>query len=109
MGIQLRYAFVVDRSGLKVLNITSPSSPVLVQNAEVPMEDARNIYLARTYAYVAAGKQGFAIVDVERPEKPVLDQFFSAGGKLNHTNEVKLGIVRSSLFAFLPRVQNGIP
>src|SRR5260370_151582 len=55
IGIQFRYAFVVDRSGLKVLNITRPSSPVLVQNAEVPMEDARNIYLARTYAYVAAG------------------------------------------------------
>ena len=30
-------------------------------------EDARNLYVARTYAYVAAGKQGMAIVDVEHP------------------------------------------
>src|SRR5260370_18249561 len=72
------------------------------------MEDARNIYLARTYAYVAAGKQGVAIVDVERPEKPALDQFFSAGGKLNDTNDVKLGMVSSSLFAFVADGKNGL-
>ena len=33
--------------------------------ATVPLEDARNIYVARTYAYVAGGKQGLVIVDVE--------------------------------------------
>ena len=108
IGIQFRYAFVVDRTGLKVLNITQPSSPLLVQNAAVAMEDARNIYLARTYAYVAAGKQGVAIVDVERPEKPALDQFFNAGGKLNDTNDVKLGMVSSSLFAFVADGRNGL-
>src|SRR5205807_9764711 len=108
IGIQFRYAFVVDRSGLKVFNITLPSSPMLVENAKLPMEDARNIYLARTYAYVAAGKQGVAIVDVERPERPVVDQFFSAAGKLNDTNDVKLGMVGSSAFAFVADGKNGL-
>jgi hypothetical protein len=108
IAVQFRYAFVVDRSGLKVLNITHPSSPVLVENAHLPLEDARNIYLARTYAYVAAGKQGLAIINVEQPEKPVLDQFFNAAGKLNDTNDVKLGMVSSSLFAFVADGRNGL-
>ena len=36
----------------------------------IPLEDARNLYVARTYAYVAGGKQGLVIVDVEKPEHP---------------------------------------
>jgi hypothetical protein len=108
IAVQFRYAFVVDRNGLKVLNITHPASPVLVENARLPLEDARNIYLARTYAYVAAGRQGVAIVNVEQPEKPVLDQVFNAAGKLNDTNDVKLGMVSSSLFAFVADGKNGL-
>ncbi len=72
---------MVDRGGLKVLDVTNFEQPRMVPNAAVALEDARNIYVARTYAYVAAGKQGIAIVDVERPEQPRLDQMFSAGGK----------------------------
>jgi hypothetical protein len=108
IAVQFRYAFVVDRNGLKVLNITRPEAPVLVPNAQVPMEDARNIYLARTYAYVSAGKQGVAIVNIEQPERPALDQLFSAGGKLDDTNDVKLGMVSSSLFAFVADGRNGL-
>ena len=99
---------MVDRDGLKVIDITKPSSPVLVENARLPLEDARNIYLARTYAYVSAGKQGVAIINVEQPEKPVLDQVFNAEGKLNDTNDVKLGMVSSSLFAFVADGKNGL-
>jgi hypothetical protein len=108
IAIQFRYAFVVDHAGLKVFNITHPASPVLVEGAELALEDARNIYLARTYAYIAAGKQGMAIVNVEQPEKPVLDQTFNADGKLNDTNDVKLGMVSSSLFAFVADGKNGL-
>ena len=108
IAVQFRYAFVVDRDGLKVIDITKPSSPVLVENARLPLEDARNIYLARTYAYVSAGKQGVAIINVEQPEKPVLDQVFNAEGKLNDTNDVKLGMVSSSLFAFVADGKNGL-
>lgn len=45
--------------------MTDLAQPKLVANAAVPLEDARNVYVARTYAYVSAGKQGLAIVDVE--------------------------------------------
>lgn len=108
IAVQFRYAFVVDRDGMKVLNLTRPESPVFVRDARVPLEDARNIYLARTYAYVSAGKQGIGIVNIEQPEQPVLDRFFNAGGQLNDTNDVKLGMVSSSLFAFVADGKNGL-
>src|SRR6202167_3241979 len=78
IAIQFRYAFVVDRGGLKVLDVTELDHPRVVPNAAVAFQDARNIYVARTYAYIAAGKQGLAIVDGERPEHPKRDQMFSA-------------------------------
>jgi hypothetical protein len=108
IAVQFRYAFVVDRSGLKVLDITDPGRPAVVSNAFVPLEDAWNIYTARTYAYVAAGRQGLAIVDIGRPEQPRLDQIFNAGGKLNDTYDVKLGMVSSGLFAFVADGRNGV-
>src|SRR6185295_11423571 len=53
--IQFRYAFVVDEEGMKVVDVTEPDKAKLVEGAMVPIEDAHNLYLARTYAYVAAG------------------------------------------------------
>ncbi len=85
LAIQFRYAFVVDRQGLKVLDVTSLAHPRVVPGAAVPLEDARNIYVARTYAYVAGGKQGLVIVDVEQPEHPRIDQVFNANGEISDT------------------------
>jgi hypothetical protein len=108
IAVQFRYAFVVDREGLKVLDVTHLDHPRIVPGAAVALPDARNIYVARTYAYVAAGKQGVAIVDVERPESPKLDQLFNAGGQLKDVNDVKLGMVSSSLFAYVADGTNGL-
>jgi hypothetical protein len=108
IAIQFRYAFIVDKGGMKVLDITDPAKPAVVANAVVALEDARNIYTARTYAYVAAGKQGIAIIDIGRPEQPRLDQMFNAGGKLNDTYDIKLGMVSSGLFAFVADGRNGM-
>jgi hypothetical protein len=108
IAVQFRYAFVVDSEGLKVLDVTNLAQPVAVQGATVALDDARNIYVARTYAYVAGGKQGLAIIDVEHPEQPRLDQVFTAGGALNDANDVKLGMVSSSLFAYVADGRNGL-
>jgi hypothetical protein len=108
IAIQFRYAFVVDRTGLKVLDITDLAHPKRVDNASVPLKDGRNVYTARTYAYVAAGHQGMAIIDIEHPEQPKLEKMFNAEGKLNDTNDVKLGMVSSSLFAFVADGRNGM-
>jgi hypothetical protein len=108
IAVQFRYAFVVDRSGMKVLDITHLDHPVPISDAAVQIEDARNIYVARTYAYVSAGKQGIAIVDIDRPEQPKLDQVFNANGVMNDVNDVKLGMVSSELFAYVADGKNGL-
>jgi hypothetical protein len=108
IAIQFRYAFVVDREGLKVLDVTHLDQPRLVQGALVELAGAHNIYVARTYAYVAGGSRGLVIVDVERPESPKLDRVFNANGQLNDTNDVKIGMVSSSLFAYVADGKSGL-
>ncbi|MGB9435613.1 MAG: hypothetical protein WBQ89_25420 [Candidatus Acidiferrum sp.] len=106
--IQFRYAFVVDRDGMKVLDVTDLAQPKPEPHVLVPLEDARNIYVARTYAYVSAGKQGLAIIDLETPTAPKLDQVFTANGQLNDVNDVKIGMVDGSAFAFVADGRNGL-
>ena len=108
IAIQFRYAFITDREGLKVLDVTNLGQPKFVANAQVPLGDARNVYVARTYAYVSAGKQGLAIIDVENPTAPKLDQLFTANGQLNDVNDVKIGMVAASAFAFVADGKNGV-
>jgi hypothetical protein len=103
---QFRYVFACDAEGVKVLDITNPADPRGV--AALPLHDARSIYVARTYAYVAAGKEGLVILDVERPEAPRIDQVFNAGGLINDLNDVKLGITYVSEFAYLADGVNGL-
>lgn len=108
IAVQFRYAFVVDAEGLKVLDVSSLAQPTVVRGARVPFKDARNIYLARTYAYVAAGHDGLGIVNIGKPEQPVLDQQFTGGGALDDTNDVKVGMTNASLFAYVADGHNGL-
>jgi hypothetical protein len=103
---QFRYAYACDDSGVSVLDITDPAKPRPVSRMKLP--DARSIYLARTHAYVAGGKSGLVILDIERPEFPRVDQVFTAGGCINDLNDVKLGITYSSEFAYLADGKNGM-
>jgi hypothetical protein len=108
IAIQFHYAFVVDRDGLKVLDVAALDHPQLVPKAVVPLADTRNLYVARTYAYVADGKDGVAIVDVEKPEQPRLDRMFNGDGKINDAQDIKIGMVDASAFAFLADGRNGL-
>src|SRR5262249_32124036 len=94
--------------GLKVLNVTDLAQPKPINSAKLSIGDARNIYVARTYAYVSAGKDGIAIIDVENPESPKLDQMYNAEGKLNDVNDVKIAMVAASAFAFVADGRNGL-
>jgi len=104
--IQFRYAFVCGTDGLHVLDVTDLSQPRPV--ALLPLSDCRSVYVARTYAYVAAGHQGLVIVDITRPDKPAIDQIFDGGGCINDLNDVKLGITYTSQFAYLADGCNGL-
>lgn len=104
--VQFRYAFVCDEEGIKILDVTDLANPV--GKAQVQLEDARNIYLARTYAYVAAGKKGLMILDVANPCAPRFDSFFDADGCMNDVHDVKLGITYTSEFAYVADGKNGL-
>jgi hypothetical protein len=108
VAVQFRYAFVTDAEGVKVVDVTTPARPRPVPKAVVRLADAHGIFLARTYAYVAAGAQGLAIVDIERPETPALDQIYDAGGAINDARDVKVGMTNASLFAYVADGKNGL-
>jgi hypothetical protein len=74
----------------------------------LPLQHANSLYVARTYAYIAAGTQGLIIVDVERPEYPKIEQIFTAGGQLNDTRDVKVASTNASLFAYVADGKNGL-
>ena len=74
----------------------------------MPLAHAHGLYLARTYAYVAAGSQGLAIVDIKAPERPRLDQTFNAGGAINDAHDVKVGATNGSIFAYVADGKNGL-
>jgi hypothetical protein len=104
IAVQFRYAFVTDANGLHTVDITDPAKPRLA--ATVPIKDARNVYVARTYAYVAGGKEGVIIVDVEKPEKPFVDQVFHED--LHDVNDVKVASTNASTFAYVADGAHGL-
>jgi hypothetical protein len=108
IAVQFRYGFVVDDEGLKVVDVTTPQQARLVEGAFVALAHAHDVYAARTYAYVANGKDGIAIVDVEQPEHPRLDQTYNADGKLNDVHQVKVAMTNASLFAYVADGKNGM-
>jgi hypothetical protein len=108
IAVQFRYAFVVDRYGLKVLDVTDLAHPKPVEKGRLALGDPRNIYVARTYAYVADGRFGVSIVNIENPEAPFHDQEYSDNGKMDDVNDVKIGMVAGSAFAFVADGRNGL-
>jgi hypothetical protein len=108
IAIQFRYGFIVDDEGFKTLDLSRPEQPRVLDGASVSLAHAHDVYLARTYAYVADGEDGVAIVDVTRPDKPRLDQMYNAGGKLNDVRQVKIAMTNASLFAYVADGRNGL-
>jgi hypothetical protein len=107
-ALQFRYLFVTTAAGLEVLDVTMPQRARRVEGARVALAQARGIYVARTYAYVAAGREGLAIVDVERPEAPRLASRYTAEGRLDDARDVVVGSTNASLFAYVADGKNGL-
>jgi hypothetical protein len=106
--VQFRYLFAVDAEGFKVVDVTHPDRPRIVPGAVVPLAHANRVYVARTYAYVAAGPDGLVIIDVERPEQPRLHLAFTADGQIDDARDVVVGTTNASLFAYVADGRNGL-
>lgn len=106
VAVQFRYAYVCDEEGIKVLDVSDLARPVAKSFVTLP--HANSIYLARTYAYVAAGPRGLVIFDITKADEPQFVTSFTAGGVINDTRDVKLGITYTSVFAYLADGKNGM-
>jgi hypothetical protein len=107
-ALQFRYLFVTDAHGLEVVDVTHPDSPRLVPNNAIAIADAQRVYVARTYAYVAARKEGLVIVNVEHPEMMREQQRFNADGKLSDSRDVVVASTNASLFAYVADGSGGL-
>jgi hypothetical protein len=107
-ALQFRYLFVTDADGLKVVDITQGQDAKIIENNTIPLKDAQRIYVARTYAYVAAGEEGLVIVDVEQADKMKVLQKFTADGQINDARDVVVGSTNASLFAYVADGVNGL-
>ncbi|PYS91785.1 MAG: hypothetical protein DMF64_11150 [Acidobacteria bacterium] len=106
--VQFRYAFVADDDGLQVIDITQPEQAHLVDGATVALKHAHDVYVARTYAYVADGEDGIAIIDVQQPEHPQPPIMYNADGQLNDVHQVKVAMTNASLYAYVADGKNGL-
>jgi hypothetical protein len=72
------------------------------------MGNARGVFVARTYAYVAAGSEGLVIVDVERPDAMRLYRRFDADGAIRDARDVAVATTNASLFAYVADGAGGL-
>ena len=107
-AVQFRYLWVTTRNGLELMDVTNMARPQPVPGGTVPLTDARRIYLARTYAYVAAKSEGLVIVDITRPLAPRIYQKYTANGQLNDAEDVIVATTNASLFAYVADGRNGL-
>jgi len=107
-AVQFRYLWVTDADGVKLFDVTSLRNPVAMPEGTVRLADARRMYIARTYAYVAAKGDGLVILDVKNPRSPRIFQTVTLGGTLNDAEDVIVGTTNASLFAYVADGKNGM-
>src|SRR5690606_36720073 len=66
------------------------------------------LYVARTYAYVAAKEDGLVILDVNRPLTPRIYEKVTLGDSLNDAEDVVVASTNASLFAYVADGRNGL-
>ena len=80
-AIQFRYLWVTDTDGVKLFDVTEMENPVAVESGTIPLANAQRLYLARTYAYIAAKNEGLVIANITKPEAPVIYRKETFGGR----------------------------
>lgn len=107
-AIQFRYLWVTDAEGLKLFDVTDLRRPVARPSGTVPLANAQRIYLARTYAYVAAKQDGLVIVNITKPLAPTIYLKETFGGQMIDAEDVIVGTTNASLFAYVADGRNGL-
>ena len=107
-AVQFRYLWVTDREGVKLFDVTNLRQPVAVPEGTVPLSDARRLYLARTYAYVAAKGDGLVILDITNPARPSIYRKETFDGRMTDVEDVVVASTNASLFAYVADGRAGV-
>ncbi len=79
------YAYVADsHQGLKILNISNPSSPSLVgsfNNSADTNGDSDGVFVSGNYAYVVNADAGLQAIDISDPTTPSLSDTYDTTGQ----------------------------
>lgn len=105
IAIQLNYAFVADGEGVKVFDISDPLR-IHQTGQAIRLANAGKIYLARTYAYVASGKDGITVIDIEKPEAAFIDLKI-INGEMD-VSDVKIAASYASVFMYVADAKQGL-
>jgi hypothetical protein len=100
-AIQFRYLWVSDADGIKLFNVTDLADPIAVIEGNIQLADARKIYVARTYMYVAGKSDGLVIVNVTKPDAPEIYLKESFGGQMTDVEDVVVASTNASAFAYI--------
>jgi hypothetical protein len=107
-ALQFRYLWVTDAEGVKLFDVTDLRAPRAVPSGTIGLADAQRLYVARTYAYVAAKRQGLAIVNVANPETPGAPELVTFDGRMDDVEDVIVASTNASLFAYVADGRNGL-
>lgn len=107
-AVQFRYLWVTDAEGVKLFDVTDLAQPVPVPSGTVRLANARKIYVARTYMYVAAKADGLIIVDVTRPATPTVWPRLAIADAPIDAEDVIVASTNASLFAYVADGRYGI-
>lgn len=107
-ALQFRYLWVTTARGLELLDVTTLAKPLHIPQATVPLANARRVYIARTYAYVAAKQDGLVIIDVKQPRNPREHLRYTANNTLTDAEDVVVASTNASLFAYVADGKNGM-
>jgi hypothetical protein len=107
-AIQFRYLWVTDAEGVKLFDVTNLRNPGAVPSGTIPLADARRVYIARTYAYIAAGADGLVIANVTNPTRPVIYRKETFNGAMTDAQDVTVGATNASFFAYVADGRNGL-
>jgi hypothetical protein len=106
--LQFRYLFVTTAAGVEVVDVTQPAHARTLPDARLDLADARGLFAARTYLYVANGAEGLAIVDIELPAQPRLLTHYDANGAIRDARDVVVAATNASLFAYVADGAGGL-
>jgi hypothetical protein len=79
-----------------------------VPGALLALADARGLFVARTFLYVANGAEGLAIVNVGKPTEPRLLMHYDANGAIRDARDVVVASTNASLFAYVADGAGGL-